>query len=276
MNSDLPQKTLGPVSAAFLSAMFDRGKVIFTLEEAEQTYGKSRKQTSDFLKALVKRQVLTRIKSEVYLIMQMGQENAQLTNWPIIARELVGPGDDYCISHYSAMRHHGMTTHALNEVLITRPKKQRDKTISGIHYRFVYSKPENFWGGAFYWVTQHERVKFTDIERTLLDGLARPELCGGVKEVVRGLWVKQNHIDWQKLIAYSQKFHSKAAVKRLGFILSLLDLNKRCLAELNEIIIDAKDYILLDPNGLKKGGYVAEWRVRINIDVEELKASVWT
>ena len=33
------------------------------------------------------------------------------------------------------------------------------------------------------------------------------------------------------------------------------------------------DYILLDPNGPKKGKYYRRWRVRINISTDEIKAS---
>jgi predicted transcriptional regulator of viral defense system len=115
----------------------------------------------------------------------------------------------------------------------------------------------------------------SDIERTLLDGLARPDLCGGIKEVVRGIWSMQKQIDWEKLIDYAKKYHIKAAIKRLGFILEMLALGGAYINSLEKIISDKKDYVLLDPDGLKSGPYLRRWRLRINMNTDELKAGVW-
>src|SRR5579872_7395665 len=103
MKDKIPlKKTLGPVSARFVGELLQRGKIIFTIDDASEIYGKERKQTNNFLADLTKRGLFARIKSGVYLILQMGQENTQLSNWPVIARELAGV-NNYYISHYSAM-----------------------------------------------------------------------------------------------------------------------------------------------------------------------------
>jgi len=268
-------RTLGPISARFVNELQKHGKTIFTLDDAADIYGRGRQETIKFLSDLIKRGVLARIKSGVYLILQMGQENTQLSNWPVIARELSG-SDDYYISHYSAMRLHGMTTHPLVDVYITMPKRHKSKIVHNITYHFVYSKPEHFWGSSAHWATKQNKVTVSDIERTLLDGLERPDLCGGIKEVVRGIWAKQNEIDWNKITEYAGKFRTKAAVKRLGFILEVLNLGDDYISLLEEIIAPAKDFIFLDPNGPKEGKHLSRWRIRVNMNIEELKASIWT
>ena len=176
-----PTKTLGLVSARFIIELQKRGKTIITLDDASNVYGRGRRATNRFLCDLVKRGILARIKSGVYLILQVGQESTQLRNWPIIAREITGPYD-YFISHYSALRLHGMTTHSLIDVYITMPKRHRTKRFHQMTYHFVYSKPENFWGYTSHWVNKYDKVNVSEIERTLLDGLARPELTGGIME----------------------------------------------------------------------------------------------
>ena len=260
-------RTLGPVSAQFIEQLKLRSKTVFTLKEAGEILGKTRAETVSFLATLIKRQILARIKSGVFILLEAGKENAQLTNWPIIARELALP-DDCFISYYSAMRIHGMTTHALLNCYITLPKRRRQKELGGITYQFIYSKPEHFWGGSAEWVTRQERVIVSDIERTLLDGFDRPELCGGIKEIVRALWVKQANIDWKKLVRYAKKYRSLAAVKRLGFIIETLEVEENCLSALLEITELGKDYILLDPNTEKRGVYFKRWHVQINIDID--------
>jgi predicted transcriptional regulator of viral defense system len=275
MNNKLSSsKTLGPISANLVTQLLNLGKIIFTLDDALSIYGDMRQEVIKLLSDLVNRGVLVRIKSGVYCILQTGQENAQLSNWPVIAKHLVA-SDDYYISHYSAMRLHGMTTHALTNILITMPKRQRQKKISNFNYGFIYSKPNHFWGVETYWVTRHEKVNVSDLERTLLDGLERPELCGGIKELVRGIWVKQKQINWGKLLQYAAKFHTKAAIKRLGYILELLNLGEGYVSQLLLIVSPAKDYILLDPYGSKMGHYLERWHIRLNMNIEELKEGIW-
>lgn len=267
-------KTLGPVSAEFINELLRRAKVIFTLDDAASVYGLGKHQTGKFLSTLIKRNIIVRLKSAVYLILLAGQENIQLSTWPVIARELAG-ANDYCISYYSAMRLHGMTTHSLIDVYIKMSKRRNIKLINNINYHFIFAKPENVWGNSIYWVNKQDKIFVSDLERTILDGLDRPDLCGGIKEVIRGLWVKHQVIDWDKLVTYAEKFHTKAAVKRLGFILELLGLGNSCLPILTNLIASAKDYVLFDPNGLKEGRHLSRWGVRLNMHIEELKAGVW-
>ena len=267
------QRTLGPISSELIYKLIEHGKEIFTLGEAAKIYGKGRQETSDFLGDLMNRGLLARIVPGTFLILKMGQENTQLSNWPIIAQVLAGK-DNYYISHYSAMRLHGMTTHPLSTVTITITKKRPAKKIHNHSYQFVYSKPAHFWGNSELWVTKQEKVSVSNLERTILDGLDRPDLCGGIKEVIRGIWAKQKSIDWDKLIKYSKKYHTRAAIKRLGFILEMLDLPIDPLPLL-ETINMGKDYVALDPNGPKLGKHLSRWRLLVNMNIDELKASVW-
>lgn len=265
------KKTLGPVSSRFIKKLLVDGKSIFTLDEATKVYRGTRHETGKFLSDLIKRDVLARIKSGVYLILQMGQEDIQLGNWPVIAGELTGL-NEYFISYYSAMRLHGMTTHPSMDVYITMSKRCLVKKINNITYHFIYSKPENFWGGCVRWVTKQNKINVSDLERTILDGLERPELCGGIKEVVRGIWAKNKEINWKKMEEYNIRFHTKAAIKRLGFILEMLGLEVKSITD---TIASSRNYILLDPYGPNEGKHLSRWHIRLNMNIEELKASVW-
>ncbi len=266
-------RTLGPVSARFIDALRNQGKSIFTLAEAVQIYGGNNQQTSKFIRSLVMRGVLGHLVSGKYIIQQSGLEAAQSTNWPIIASELIGSGA-YCISHYSAMRLHGMTTHPLIHVYITVSKRTRAKTVFGITYNFIYSKSEVYWGVKSQWVSKHEKVMVSDIERTILDGLDRPDLCGGIKDVVLGIWAVRKKIDWEKIHQYARKYRSIAAVKRLCFILELLELQNEYITALNSIVTQSKSYVLLDPLGRRVGKHVRRWYLQLNMNIEELRWSI--
>jgi predicted transcriptional regulator of viral defense system len=273
-NKKIPSRTLGPVSANIIYNLIALKKDIFSLDDACEIQGQGRLKTINLLRALVNRGVIARIKSGVFLILKMGQENTQLSNWPLIAHILAGK-DNYYLSHYSAMRLLGMTTHPLTDVTITLSKRQKSKKIHNISYLFIYCKPAYFWGVSERWVTKEEKVYISDLERTILDGLERPDLCGGIQEVVRGIWSKQKQIDWNKLTHYAKRYHTKAAIKRLGFILEMLGLEDISLLLLKNIIINRKDYIPLDPNGMKFGKHLSRWHIQLNMNIDELKESIW-
>ena len=116
----------------------------------------------------------------------------------------------------------------------------------------------------------------SDLERTILDGLDRPDLCGGIIDVIRGIWVKQKEIKWAKMAQYARKFKTKAVAKRLGFIIETLQIgNQKFIDRMLSIAKEAKGYILFDPEGLKKGVYINRWGICLNSNIEELKESVW-
>ncbi len=266
-----PSKTLGPVSARLIYELQKKGKPIFTLREACSLYKKNLFATSDLLSELVKRGILARIKKSVFLILRTGFENSQLQNWPITAAALSSP-QPYFISHYSAMRLHGLTTHPNLDITITMPLRRKPKQVASLDYQFIYCQKKYFFGGASLWVTKTDQVQVSDLERTLLDGLDRPELSGGLIEVVQGLKTKYQDIHYHKFLSYAKKWATKAAVKRLGFIFETLALDKQeFILQLQAIIRNARGYNLLDPNSANRGSYLNRWGLRLNINLKELK-----
>ena len=91
-----------------------------------------------------------------------------------------------------------------------------------------------------------------------------------------GIWVKQKEIDWAKLAKDAKKFKTKAAAKRLGFIIETLKIgNEKFLEQILVLIKNTKGYVLFDPDGAKKGSYINRWGICLNSNAEELRESVW-
>jgi len=105
------QKTLGPQAANFLSGMNELGRSIFALQDAEKFTGLKPKSARNFVATLVGRGLATRLKSGLFILVpfELGREREYLGNPYVVAREIAG-GDEYYVSHASAMDLHGMTT----------------------------------------------------------------------------------------------------------------------------------------------------------------------
>jgi predicted transcriptional regulator of viral defense system len=126
------------------------------------------------------------------------------------------------------------------------------------------------WGNAPVWVSPGEQVQVSNLERTILDGLARPELCSGVSEVVTGLLIRKDDLDWEKLAEYTSRLGNQAVAKRLGYLLEFYALGThQTLARVQELV--GPSYALLDPILPASGRYTARWRLQLNIDLEILK-----
>ena len=68
----------------------------------------------------------------------------------------------------------------------------------------------------------HIDLPVCQIDRIFLCGLGRPDLCGGVTAVARGLERWRERIDLMKLMRYAMQMRNRTAARRLGYLLEEL------------------------------------------------------
>ena len=125
------------------------------------------------------------------------------------------------------------------------------------------------------WISEGERISVSDLERTIIDSLARPDLSGGVVEVATALQIGAERFDYQKLISYAERFDNQAVMKRLGFLLELLGLTTQSnIDDLQKQI--SSSYASLDPYLPKEGNYYSRWKLKINIEPDILEKAAST
>lgn len=272
------KKTLGPVSAKLITSLYEQGKVVFTADDIEKITGLKGSTARKLRYDLVKRKVIARLKPGKYVIIphELGEDVSYIGNWYVAAREIV-KSLHYYISYYSAMDIHNMVTHPIMKVYVTTPKREykKKRIVGNATFEFIYISTKYIWGVKKIWVTKSEQVRVSDIERTVIDCLYRPKYCGGVLEIVKGLWMKKQEIDFEKLLDYALKFKKIVVIKRLGYILESLSLqNTGDLAKLCTCINNK--YYVLDPLLSTNDTYKNSWKLIANISPEEMKKSVST
>ncbi|MHB1326062.1 MAG: type IV toxin-antitoxin system AbiEi family antitoxin domain-containing protein [Thermoleophilia bacterium] len=263
-------KALGEVEARLLASLASQNKLIFTIQEAQAVTGSPLPAVHSLVSGLVKKKWLIRLVQGKYLIvpLEAGEKGEHTENWFVVAKNLIEP-KPYFISHYSALDIHEMVTQPVMTIYISTPIRRIQKNILGATFRFIYTKPEDLWGLEDVWATQSQKVKTTDLERTIIDCLDRPDLCGGVSEVAKGIWTKRDEIDYSTLADYAKKLGRKSVIKRLGFILETYSLgNQQMLSTLKKEITSS--YTLLDPSLPASGRFKSSWKVRTNVEPEEL------
>ena len=274
-NND-PAKTLGPQAARLVAMLHERGRTLFNHADTEQITGLGAQAARNLVAGLVNRGLATRLKPGLFILVpfELGRERVYLGNPFVVARELACT-PDYYVSHASAMDLHQMVTQPQLAVFVTSPKALRPRTVLGTEFRFVRCKPKDMFGVVELWVTKTQRVRVSDLERTVLDGLKQPEHCGGFTEVAKGFWMRQRVIAIPKLVDYALRLRVGAVVRRLGFLLETFDVDAPAEIERLRAELTAT-YAPLDPLMPAEGAWHARWRVRVNVEPAELRALVST
>ncbi len=263
-------KALGEVEARLLASLASQNKLIFTIKEAQAVTGSPMPAVHSLVSGLVNKKWLIRLVQGKYLIipLEAGEAGEHTENWFVIAKNLIEP-KPYYLSHYSALDIHEMLTQPVLTVYISTPIRRIPKSILGATFKFIFTKPKDLWGIEDVWATSSQQVKVSDLERTIIDCLDRPDLCGGISEAAKGIWKKRNDIDYSKLVDYTKRYGKKSVIKRLGFLLETYSLgDEETSQNLKQELTSS--YTLLDPSFPVSGKYKSAWRVRANIEPEEL------
>ncbi len=269
-------KTMGPQAANLVTMLHERSRAIFRLEDVRDITGLSGASARSFVRKLVDRGVATRLKPGLYVLVpfELGRERLYAGNPFVVAREIM-KDEDYYLSHATAMEIHGMTTQPQLVVMVTTPKPRRSLTALGVEFRFVRCQRRHLFGLTEHWVTKQEEVCVSDLERTIIDGLKQPEHCGGLTEVAKGLWMRHQDMNVDRLVQYARRVGVGAVVRRLGFLLETYEMaGAQILDRLRKDL--TATYARLDPVLPAEGKRLRRWRLQMNVDPEELRAVVRT
>lgn len=265
-----PAKTVGSQSAKLLASLYDRAQMTFTLAEAQSITGLSAASTRSLLQKAVIRGLVSRLKSGLFTVVppELGSEREYSGNPYLAARALVGK-EPYYLSHSTAMELHRMVTQPRLGIFVSTSKRMANRVIHSTEYTFVFIKPEQIFGTQPHWITKQEQVIISDIERTVIDGLRRPEYCGGIAEVAKGLWMRHEDIKVEKLLRYATQLKIGAVMRRLGYLLEFYHLAPT--DKLNQLRSGlTRTYDLLDPVLARGGRYTKRWLLQLNVPADEL------
>ena len=267
---------MGPRLAFLVSELYARQKTIFSNQDVKTITGLSPKATRGLTIRLVEKGLATRLKPGLFILVpaELGHERNYLGDPYVVAAEIIGDSS-YFISHASAMDIHQMVTQPQLVVYTTTTQSRRPRSILGTEFRFVRCKPNHFFATTDHWTTKTRKIKVSDLERTVIDGLKQSEYCGGFSEVAKGFWIRQQDMDVKKLVEYALMLDIGAVYRRLGYLLELFKTKEEYQLELLRKKLTAS-YVLLDPLLPAEGNFIARWRLRLNVSPEEIKATIRT
>ncbi|WP_291113699.1 type IV toxin-antitoxin system AbiEi family antitoxin domain-containing protein [Flavobacterium sp. UBA6135] len=273
----MKHKYISTQSSELLSYFNDKGKVCFDSKAALKVFPKAKESTvRELISDMTKRGLLMRIKDGVYYIIPY-EENPEtfMPDWHLIVKYLVNEANHY-IGYYSALQIHNLITQpSLKEqIVVAKQIRPSEIKIKDITFQFIYHNESHFFGEKKTWIDNFNKVSCSDIEKTIIDCLFKPDYAGGIVEVARAIYSTKEKLDYKKLLEYTMKFDSQAVVKRLGYILELFEIETEIIQELQKL--KTASYVVLDTELPKTGKRNSRWCIQQNLDIETIKSAIFT
>lgn len=228
------------------------------------------------LSDMTRRGLLMRVKNGLYYIIPFDQDpELFMPDWHLLAEPLV-KGMPYYIGYYSALQIHELTTQPSQTeyIVVNHQIKPAITKVKDTSFQFVYHNSKHFFGSKKTWIDSFHKVSCSDLEKTFIDCLFKPDYAGGIVEVGKALYKAKNKIDYKKLLDYCKQFDSDAVIKRLGFLLELLDISNPVIDELQAL--KTNSYVILDTELPKEGKRTSRWNIRQNLDSETIQSAILT
>jgi predicted transcriptional regulator of viral defense system len=230
----------------------------------------------ELLSDMTKRGLLMRLKQGIYYIVPY-EQNAEtfMPDWHLIAEHLVNNAK-YYIGYYSALQIHNLITQpSLKEqIVVSKQLRPSEIKIKNIPFQFIYHNEKHFFGSKKIWNDSFNKVICSDLEKTFIDCLFKPDYAGGIVEVARALYTSKDRINFDTLLEYAKKFDSQAVIKRLGFILEILEINTHIIQELQQM--KTASYVILDTELPKTGKRISRWSIQQNLETETIKSAIYS
>jgi len=267
------RESLGKNGSLILNEMGQLGKDVFSIEEAKKATNLNSNILKETLYILVKQEWLIRLERGLYLIVpfEAGQEGVWTSDPLILASKLISP---YYVSHWSAASHWNWTEQIPSTVFITSSSRKfsSEKTILNITFRFIKTSEDKFFGIVENLVLS-KKINFSNKEKTVVDILDKPDLCGGIKEVAKCLRnaIRENQINPHILTEYITKTNNRVLFKRLGYICEVLRMFDQSWIKMWQGLI-SKGYSKLEPsikNTNRK--FNSKWNLILNVAEIDIK-----
>lgn len=265
------QLKLSPVEQKAYFALLKRGSIIARVEDVSSALGVSSSWAKNILSKLAGHGAVQRVGRGKYVVIPadvMYGRKSYVADPLVLANELMKE-NDYCVAYCSAAHVHGLTEQMPFKTTIAVLKQMRHIEVGNVSVIFVTLKKSKFFGcedTRYLDVT----LKVSDLEKTVVDCLDRPEFCGGLSEVARILSnaFEDGRVDYQRLVSYVRRLGSHAVAQRLGFILEYLEERKRLRVD-SEVFDDLLQLVgskvyPLDVKASRVGNISRKWKILNN------------
>jgi predicted transcriptional regulator of viral defense system len=273
----IKNKNISFQANALLDKLFEDNKLCFGIETAYKILENSNQDAvKQLLSSMTKRGLLMRVKEGLYYVIPFEQDaETFMPDWHLLTQYLVKDAE-YYIGYFSALQIHSLTTqpNLKEQIVVNKQIKPSILFVKNIPFQFIYHNEKHFFGNKKTWIDSYNRVQCSDLEKTIIDCLFKPDYAGGITEITKAIYKIKNKIDYEKMLEYAKHFDSQAVIKRLGFLLELLEINNPFIDKLQKLRTNS--FVALEPSYPEKGKSNFRWAIMQNIDTESILSPIYS
>ncbi len=238
------------LESKLLLTLEEKGLSVFATNDAKDILKTTDSSVWHVLNGLVQKKRIQRIQRSRYLLIPAKAGIAGYwaeSPWVVIPHLI----DTYYVGFWSAMNYWDMTEQIPYTVFVATTKRKQNLEFGNQRFEFVTLTKKKFFG---YVKEKTGNRKFFDIssrEKTIVDGLMHPEYCGGIVEVTKAMWNARKEVDWEIIVEMAERVEINVVLKRLGYLLSILDIKENISKKTREKIKKIP-YDYLDPTTNKE------------------------
>jgi predicted transcriptional regulator of viral defense system len=264
-------RSLSPQESRIVLTMTEQGRREIARPEIIELLGVSSKAADHVINSLRRKGWLERASWGKYLFIEpnQGPEALGESNLLALASRIAEP---YYIGFGTAATHYGLTTQHRNVIWLVTPKHLRDRQIGEAQVRVVNPIARKFFGFGLVDVLGYKTI-MSDLEKTVIDCIDRPELAGGVGETAYILGTACRRLDWGKVTNYLERIGSSPLIRRFGWLVDYVnaDIPSSERERLFRLAGNGRK-TFLGPKGELQGtiGYSETWHLFVNVTSKEL------
>ncbi len=264
-------------SSKLLESLNRQEQKYFSIVDAMMILSSSKPSTVRRLLAdMTKRGLILRVKDGLYNVIPYEKNSKEyIPNWHLTSVAIAQPYD-YYLGFYTALDIHGLVTQpSLKEQIVTENQiVPKYRFVKEIKFEFINLQKNRFFGYEKTWIDDFNKVNCSDLEKTIIDCLYKPNLANGIVEVAKAIFKSRGKINSDKMLMYLEKFNAQVVYKRLGFILQNLKILLELKTDIRERV--SNSYTLLDPSLPKSGKHYSEWKIVDNVGIDNILNSIET
>lgn len=273
----IKDKNISFQATNLLNKLLENKQLCFSIDKAYQLLPNS---NTDAVKRLLsdmaKRGLLMRVKDGLYYVIPFEQDpETFMPDWHLLSQYLVGDAE-YYVGYFSALQIHSLTTqpNLKEQIVVNKQIKPSTLFVKGVPFQFIYHNEAHFFGSKKTWIDSFNKVQCSDLEKTFIDCLFKPQYAGGITEITKAIHKSKDKIDFKKLLDYAKRFNSQAVIKRLGFLLELLEIENPIIGKLQKLRTNS--FVALEPSYPKEGKTIFRWAIQQNIDSNSILSPIYT
>ena len=263
---------MSPSEQTAYFAIRRKGLDVIQTRDLAQLLNKSLTHTKNLIARLSAKGALSRIGRGRYVVIpdDVLYQRRGYVGDPLILMDQIMRGERYYVGYQSAANFHGLTHQIPYDTSVAVQRQRKPLKLGSSTIRFIRINEKKFFG------FREERysnavVNVSNLEKTVLDCLDRPDLCGGISETSRIIFAAIERINWDRLVEYLMMMDSKALAQRLGFILEKFS-DRKMIGVPGSVLDRVSEFVgpyvyPLDIRSPKRGKVSEEWRILENKDI---------